>query len=245
MKSLKMSRRSLLKVAALAPAAALVPAVILSPALPLGGMSPARADAPDYAAPPEVFFTQPEYEFVDAAVARIIPDDDLGPGAKEAGVANFINHQLAGPYGRGEDWYMQGPWHQGIEQQGYQLRLTPAQLYRTAIADIEGHVRQKYGKSFAALDPGSQDHIFEALDKGELELPSSHARKFFELLVQNAKEGFLADPIYGGNRDFAGWKLIGFPGPRYNYAEEIEQHGKKYDMPYVSIGGRDTGVAKA
>ena len=55
------------------------------------------------------------------------------------------------------------------------------------------------------------------------------------MLVQNTVEGFLADPIYGGNRDFFGWKLIGFPSPRYNYVSEIEQYGKKYDMPFVSI----------
>src|SRR5437660_651170 len=54
-----------------------------------------------------------EMAFVDAAVARIIPNDDLGPGAKEAGVGLFIDRQLAGPYGRGETWYMQGPWREG------------------------------------------------------------------------------------------------------------------------------------
>ncbi len=242
---MKLSRRNLLKAAAIAPAAALAPGVAVVPlALMRESVSSARAGAPDYAAPPEVFFTQAEAEFIDAAVARIIPNDDLGPGAKEAGVTDFINHQLAGPYGRAEDWYMQGPWHDGTAEQGYQLRLTPAQLYRTAIADIEKHVQQKYGKSFAALDAATQDGIFEAIDKGELELPSSHAREFFEMLVQNTTEGFLADPIYGGNRDFIGWKLIGFPGPRYNYVSEIEQYDKKYEMPFVSIAGRDSGVRK-
>jgi gluconate 2-dehydrogenase gamma chain len=65
------------------------------------------------------------------------------------------------------------------------------------------------------------------------------------MLVQNTVEGFLADPLYGGNRDFIGWKLVGFPGPRYNYVEEIEQHGKRYDKPFVSIGGRDAAVDQA
>lgn len=59
------------------------------------------------------------------------------------------------------------------------------------------------------------------------------------MLWQNTQEGFLADPMYGGNRGFAGWKLIGFPGPRYNYVEEITQYGKPYPLPPVGILGRD------
>jgi gluconate 2-dehydrogenase gamma chain len=55
------------------------------------------------------------------------------------------------------------------------------------------------------------------------------------MLLQNVTEGFFADPMYGGNRDFIGWKLIGFPGPRYNYVEEIEQYGKPYTLPPVSL----------
>jgi gluconate 2-dehydrogenase gamma chain len=247
------SRRNLLKAAAVAPAIALAPAVTLMPVRETGDTSSTGeakkpigiGSAPVYQSPPEPFFTDAEVAFVDAAVARIIPNDDLGPGAREAGVTDFINHQLAGPYGRAEDWYMQGPWHEGTAQQGYQLRLTPAQVYRSAIEDIEKHVRDRHGKSFAELDPPAQDALLDALDKGEVELPHSHARKFFELLVQNTKEGFLADPIYGGNRGFIGWKLIGFPGPRYNYVEDIEQHGKAYDMPIVSIGGRDAGIRRA
>ncbi len=242
---MNISRRNLLKAAGIAPAVALAPVVAVVPVEALrDGISSARAGAPDYAAPPEVFFTPTEAEFVDAAVARIIPNDDLGPGAKEAGVTNFINHQLAGPYGRAEQWYMQGPWREGTDEQGYQLRMTPAQLYRAAIADIDQHVQKQYGKRFAQLDAAAQDKVLGDLDKGELKLPNSHARTFFEMLVQNTKEGFLADPVYGGNRDFIGWKLIGFPGPRYNYVSEIEQYGKKYDMPFVSIAGRDTGVRK-
>ena len=57
----------------------------------------------------------------------------MGPGAKEAGVTFFIDQQLAGPFGRAETWYMQGPWKEGTPQQGYQLKLTPAQLYRVGI----------------------------------------------------------------------------------------------------------------
>ena len=233
------SRRRLFKAAALASAGAVAPLRFVAHA------GSARAAAPPYAAPPERYLTADETAFVEAAIARIIPTDELGPGARDAGVATFIDRQLAGPYGRAETWYMQGPWRAGTEQQGYQLKLTPAELYRAAIRDIDEHVRGKEaGKSFAQLDEKAQDALLHALEKGEIELPHAPAKDFFELLVQNTTEGFLADPVYGGNRDFAGWKLIGFPGPRYNYVAEIEQYGKRYDMPFVSIAGNDAGVER-
>ena len=224
-------RRQLLK-AALVPAAA-------AGAIPLRFVRDAAA-APAPAAPARVYFTDAEFAWVEAAVARLIPNDALGPGAKEADVAVFIDHQLAGPYGRAETWYMQGPWKQGTPQQGYQLKLSPAQLYRTAIADIDASSKTANGgKTFAALDAATQDAMLHALEDGKLDLPNASAKDFFTILLQNTTEGFLADPMYHGNRDFAGWKLIGFPGPRYNYVDEIEQHGKRFTLPPVGLLGRD------
>ncbi|HZP86738.1 MAG TPA: gluconate 2-dehydrogenase subunit 3 family protein [Burkholderiales bacterium] len=241
---MKPSRRNLLKAAAAAPAAAmLAPTIIVSPLRFMDAATPrAQAYAPQYAEPGSTYLTAAERAFVEAAVDRIIPADDLGPGAKEAGVAVFIDRQLAGPFGRAETWYMAGPWRQGIDEQGYQLRMTPAELYRAAIRELDAQVKQQHGKVFAELDAAGQDGVLDALDKDELKLGNVPGRTFFELLVQNTVEGFFADPMYGGNRDFIGWKLIGFPGPRYDYGDEISQHGKKYDMPFVSIAGRDTGV---
>jgi gluconate 2-dehydrogenase gamma chain len=59
------------------------------------------------------------------------------------------------------------------------------------------------------------------------------------MLLKNTQEGFLADPLYGGNRGFTGWKLVGFPGPRYNYMFEITQYGKPYPLPTVGLLGRN------
>jgi gluconate 2-dehydrogenase gamma chain len=233
------SRRALLKAVAVTTVTAVAP-VRFAPSI-----RDAHAGPPDYTAPGETFFTAPERAFVEAAIGRIIPTDELGPGAKDAGVAAFIDRQLAGPYGRAETWYMQGPWHAGSDEQGYQIKLTPAQLYRAAIRDIDAAVRRDHAnRTFAELEAGDQDAVLTALEKRRLELPNAPADTFFSMLVQNTVEGFLADPLYGGNRDFAGWKLIGFPGPRYNYVAEIEQFGKRYDMPYVSIAGNDTGVPR-
>jgi gluconate 2-dehydrogenase gamma chain len=220
-----MERRAFLKVIALVPAAA--------NATPLS-----RIDNP--AAPGPAFLTADESAFIDAAVARLIPNDELGPGAKEAGVTNFIDRQLGGPYGRAETWYMQGPWREGTESQGYQLKLTPAEVYRTAIEDIEEYCRRTYdSKRFVQLDAATQDKVLKGLEKGDIKLARVPAKQFFDMFWHNTQEGFLADPMYGGNRDFAGWKLIGFPGPRYNYVEQIGAHGQPYNVPPVGILGRD------
>lgn len=186
-----------------------------------------------------VFFSHDEVEFVDAAVRRLIPNDELGPGAHEANVTGFIDLQLAGAYGRAERWYMQGPWPKGTKQQGYQTKLTPAGVYRDAIAATDKYCRNKYGKAFAALSDAQKDEVLHGLEKGDIKFSGVPSDTFFTLLWQNTQEGFFADPVYGGNRDFAGWKLIGFPGPRYNYVEEIEKYGQPYKEPCVSLVGRD------
>jgi len=219
-----MERRAFLKSISLVPAVAAVP---LAP-----------MDNP--AAPGPAYLKATERAFIDAAISRLIPNDQLGPGAKEAGVGDFIDRQLGGPYGRAQTWYMQGPWREGTEQQGYQLKLTPAEFYRTAIADIDEYCKHQYsGKSFAELDAATQDKVLHGLEKGDIQLARAPAKQFFDMFWHNTREGFLADPMYGGNRDFAGWKLIGFPGPRYNYVAEIDQYGKPYSMPTVGVMGRD------
>jgi len=210
--------------------------VAATPALGLLGCGSHHGAAQAWA---PVYFTPEEAAFIDAATQRLIPADDLGGGANEAGITAFIDLQLAGAYGRAERWYMQGPWPRGIDQQGFQLKYTPAQIYRDAIGRMEAHCRQQHGKPFAQLDPARQDDLLHALENGKVDLGEIPAKTFFTMLWQNTQEGYLADPAYSGNRDFAGWKLIGFPGPRYNYVEDIENFGKPYEAPFVSLVGRD------
>ena len=201
---------------------------------------PGQANAPSVAPEgPLRFLTSDEAAFLDAAVSRLIPADDLGPGAKEAGVTVFIDRQLAGPYGKAAHWYMQGPWEKGQKTQGYQSRLTPAELYRAAIKAIDTHVRKKFGdRTFIQLSAGDQDSVLTELEKGTIDLDGADAKTFFDVFLQNTTEGFFSDPIYGGNRDMVGWKLIGFPGARYNYLPYVGKHGQKLDLPPVGLKGR-------
>jgi gluconate 2-dehydrogenase gamma chain len=202
--------------------------------------SPGEADAPEPIQPgPYVFFTPPEGAFIEAAVARLIPADESGPGAREVGCPVFIDRQLAGPYGRAERWYMQGPWSKGTTSQGYQSRLTPALVYRTAIKGVDDHCRANFDKkSFAELGPDDQDKVLSGLEDGQITLDGVEASGFFKLILQNTVEGFFADPLYGGNKDMAAWKMIGFPGARYDYRDFVDKHGQPFPLPPVAIRGR-------
>ncbi|MEO8924276.1 MAG: gluconate 2-dehydrogenase subunit 3 family protein [Caldimonas sp.] len=185
------------------------------------------------------FLIASEVAFIDAAVDRLIPSDALGQGAVEAGVTVFIDRQLAGPFGKAVDWYMQGPWAKGTEQQGYQRRRTPAEVYRAAIKAIDAKAQQTRNMSFDALTAAEQDDVLHALEDDKIDLGDVSAKTFFTLLWQNTQEGFFADPIYLGNRNFVGWKLIGYPGPRYNYDGAIRHFGERYPLPTVGLMGRD------
>lgn len=182
---------------------------------------------------------------IEAAVDRLIPKDDLGPGGKEAGCAVFIDRQLAGPYGHSDGLYEKPPFMPGAATQGYQGPDAPAAIYRKALVDIAEHVKSNFdGKTFDQLTAAEQDEVLGNLEKGSVALKNMPAADFFTLLLQNTTEGFFADPIYGGNRDMAGWKLVGFPGARYDYRDWVGRHNETYPLPPVGIMGRSDWSAK-
>src|SRR5262245_23825389 len=195
---------------------------------------PAPVDAYSYLSPAEV-------GFLEAALARLIPADELGPGAKEAGVAVFIDRQLDGDFGTRTREYRQGPWAEGTPQQGDQSPLGPREIYRAAIAETDRLCASRHGRRFSELDPARQDEVLHGLEEGTLALETAPARLFFGLLWQNTREGFFADPVYGGNRGKVGWKLVGFPGVAAAYTEHVEKHGVPYRVEPVSIADLRSG----
>ncbi|HYH42843.1 MAG TPA: gluconate 2-dehydrogenase subunit 3 family protein, partial [Burkholderiales bacterium] len=171
------------------------------------------------------YLTQPEVRFLDAAVERLIPTDELGPGGRDAGVTCFIDQQLASTWGSHGRHYRSGPWLEGTPEQGFQSRLTPQEIYRIGIREINDYCRACHEKPFEQLAPPKQDEVLKALEKGEVDLPSLSSKLFFDLLWRNTEEGFFADPIYGGNRNKVGWRLVGFPGvPSGAYREHLDKN---------------------
>ncbi len=186
------------------------------------------------------FFTAAEATFITAVVSRLIPDDAVGPGAAEAGVPFFLDRQLAGPFGQGDHYFLGGPWAKGTPEQGYQSRFNPAQLYRAAIAAIERYVSANFrGAAFSKLAVADQDKVLKGLESGAVKLDGGvDAKSFFTMLLQNTKEGYFSDPLYGGNKDMGAWKMIGFPGAHYDYKEWVTRHGERVPYPPVGSMGR-------
>ncbi len=202
--------------------------------------------APDAGNPPQPFkpgpwqfFSGPEGEAMEAIADRIIPPDAQTPGGKDAGCAVFVDRQLAGPYGRSEGLYNGPPFQKGAKNQGPQSEGGPAQEYRKSLAALDKACQAKFsGKGFAALGDADKDAVLKGLESGEIALEGADGKTFMEDLVRDVQMGFFADPLYGGNRDMAGWKMIGYPGARYNYLDWIDRHNERFPLPPVSILGR-------
>ena len=187
---------------------------------------------------PWLVFTPEEGAAVEAIVDRLIPPDPDAAGGKEAGCAVFIDRQLAGPYGSSQRLYMAGPFMQGTPQQGYQSPLTPAMQYRRGLAALDKYCRASFGGTrFAGLADEQKDRLLAGLEAGSVKLDGANSKTFFKQLLTNTREGFFADPLYGGNRNMVGWKMLGFPGARYDYSDWVERHDERFPLPPVSIAG--------
>ncbi len=181
--------------------------------------------------------TEAEAAFVKAAADTIIPADALSPAASDCGVVDFIDCELAGPYGEGARLYRDGPIAQGKPEHGYQLDLTPREFFARGIAAADAWTMQGFGRVFAALDEPERRAALEAMEQGKAQFADLAARDFFEALIAIVMEGFFADPYYGGNRDMAGWKMLGYPGLMADYQAAIEKYrGKRYGAAPRSIG---------
>ncbi|MBS7846482.1 gluconate 2-dehydrogenase subunit 3 family protein [Pseudomonas fluorescens] len=190
-----------------------------------------------YDTPGWQFFTAQEAEVLEAIVARLIPADELSVSGKDAGCAVFIDRQLAGEYGTSARLYMEGPFDNGTPMQGDQSPLTPRERYRIGLEAIIEYSQNYFQAAFSALTPEQQDKTLKGLEAGEIRLKGIDSKLFFAQVLGNTMEGFFADPIYGGNRDMVSWKMIGFPGARYDYRDYIGQHNQKLDLVPLSIIG--------
>jgi len=229
-------RRLLATVAALPILAATADGRSLSGTIP---WSPFAGDPPKPVNPLGWYFFHPsEAAMVEAIVDRLIPADNLSPGGKDCGCAVYIDRQLAGAFGKAERLYMKGPFMPGLPTQGYQGDLTPAGRYRLGLTALNDYTQAVYKRRFTQLTPAEQDAVLAGMDSGKIALklkPGFSTKQFFELMLQTTMEGFFADPLYGGNRNMASWKMIGFPGARYDYRDHIDKHNVPYPRPPVSI----------
>ncbi|GBR68496.1 gluconate 2-dehydrogenase subunit 3 family protein [Gluconobacter kanchanaburiensis] len=185
-----------------------------------------------------IFFTPQEENLVKAIFDQLIPADDLSVSASDAGCVVFIDHQLAGSYGKASSRFKGGPFQEGTPEQGDQSKLTPADIYKIGLAEMNDHCRKMSGKAFEELPAPQQVEYLEAMEAGKFTYKTIKSSELFTQFLTNVQEGFLSDPVYGGNRNMVGWRMIGFPGARYDYRDVAELKGQRLEIEPVSISDR-------
>jgi len=193
-----LSRREMLKRAAAAGMTTAVPVNTLAQALPSGARRAFEQ------------LTAGEAEILEAIVARLIPNDENGPGALEAGAAHYIDRGLGGALGASREAYAAG------------------------LAALDAYARRAAGNAFTALGPGEQDALLEDLEHNRADGFTPDAASFFELVLRHTIEGTFCDPAYGGNQDFIGWEMIGYPGLRLGVTAEQQRMDAFPQMTRVS-----------
>ena len=204
-----LSRRELLKRAAAAGAVASVPPQVL---------------AQTSGAEPYAHLTAPQAATLEAFVARLIPSDESGPGALEAGAARYIDRALGDALASSREAYMAG------------------------LGALDSYAERTAGRPFAELEPDMQDALLGELEQNRVEGFTPDSLTFFNLVLGHTLEGTFGDPHYGGNRDFVGWELLGYPGIRLAVAPDEQRMNASlelarisaYDLPMFDLDGSGT-----
>lgn len=175
-----------------------------------------------------MYFDRNQFETVEAAAEQIYPKTEVGPGAKELLAAYYIDHQLAGSFGLNSKEYMTGPFYPGeaVPEQGYQTHLNRQQVFNIGIGALNDEAAKTSDEKpkFAQLSEEQQIEILKAFEADEVKLNGAvSASFFFNLLRKMTIEGVYADPMYGGNKDMAGWKMKNFPGHQPGYLNTLEK----------------------
>jgi gluconate 2-dehydrogenase gamma chain len=206
-----LTRRDLLKGAGLAGAAAIAtPSDLLTPAHAETEAAQQSATAAASAPAREAFetLTAEQADLLEAVVARLIPSDALGPGAKEARAAHYIDRALAGAL------------------------ASSRQAYAAGLAALDRYSRISRGKPFLELSPTDQDSVLIDVEAGSATgTPGAgfagSSAQFFTMVLNHTRQGTFGDPYYGGNANFIGWDLIGYPGVRTNVTAADQQAMEK------------------
>jgi gluconate 2-dehydrogenase gamma chain len=174
------------------------------------------------------FFSLDEAAFTEALVDHMWPRDQLSPSGSELGIAIFIDRQLAGSFGQGDRLYLQGPFRRGKLQHGYQLPLTPAEYFKAGLGAAARACNKRFNRGFDRLAVEEREQLLQDLAAGKIADGSLDLAAWFNGLIYPLFErGAFADPIYGGNRDKAAWRMIGYPGLPAIYNQDIVRYRGK------------------
>jgi gluconate 2-dehydrogenase gamma chain len=142
--------------------------------------------------------------------ARIVPGDARDPGAREAEAYRYVDRALAG------------------------FSRDLQSFYRNGLRELDDACVARFaGRRFVELSEGEQDELLGQLDALARERPGTGLGQLFAVIREHVVQGWLCDPVYGGNRDGVGWKTVGFPGARWGYSEE--QMARGYDARAIPL----------
>jgi gluconate 2-dehydrogenase gamma chain len=177
-------------------------------------------------APPKGALDATQLRTLEAMVARIVPSDASGPGALEAGAANFINLQLAG-------------WPSERNSLAATIDGTSVSssvsAYTVGLAAVDAYALARRSVAFASLTAAEQDGLLTEMQNGTATGSfSTNLQVFFNLVRTHTLQGMLSDPYYGGNKNFLGWTWVGYPGIRMPVKAEHQKLGSRLPLRRMS-----------
>jgi hypothetical protein len=162
--------------------------------------------------------TAAERRTLEALVDRLAPADELGPGALEMGAADYIDLSLADFLAAEKGSIAEG------------------------LAAMDAFARAGHGAAFRELPPDQKDAVLTAMENGTASgFSGGDSRVFFNRIRRLTLEGMFGDPYYGGNRNFAGWDLIRYPGPRLAVSAEEQRMSALPKPLHQSAYGAERG----
>jgi gluconate 2-dehydrogenase gamma chain len=172
--------------------------------------------------------TQAEADLVEAICARIIPTDANGPGAREARAAHYIDRALGGALKESRE------------------------AYRAGFEAFDRYCRSSRGAAFTSLSEYDQDSVLIDVETGAATGFAGSSSTFFNMVRTHTLQGTFGDPFYGGNANFVGWDLLGYPGLRLNVSTEDQRlgarpaptHKSAYDDPMFNKAQAFRGTEK-
>lgn len=210
-----LNRRDFLRLSSLAAGAAVTPAAAATTAAPVP------------TAPPEgpvvyLCLGPEEAAMVERLVDVMCPADALTPSGTALGLAQYIDRQLAGAFGQGQGLYLRGPFREGIPEDGYQRPLTPLAFFRDGLHGLDRACQRRRAGRFAELETAVADTVLTEVAAGGWDAEHPGLSEWFnELTYPLFVQACFADPIYGGNRDKAFWRLVGYPGLPAVYSRDM------------------------
>jgi gluconate 2-dehydrogenase gamma chain len=194
--------------------------IALTAGLPIPARSQARAQGLSAVANALVSLSSAEAETLRAIIARIIPADENGPGALEARADRFIDRALAGALKNQRSVYAEG------------------------LSAVETYAKGLKGSNFAKLTAADQDAILTDMQANRATGFTGGSGQFFNVVRTHTIQGTFSDPFYGGNDNFIGWELIGYPGARVAVSQNLQRIDIKpepsrksaYDYPMFNKG---------